>query len=384
MLSTKVLLDERTMAPYPGIVAAVADAKKAGSVLALISTHPEPAWFTEHFLPLGVQFWQRSVRQNGKIVGELIAANKVIFPTLAVSDFLVFGAVDADMFMAANAGAILIRANWAHGIESRMQRYGVPFEKAQSIPRIVDLLADDEPWYFHHSSPGFDVYALTNAGTYRESNPDIVQLVDSLRSHLKSGALIAPGVLVHLLSSVYATPSLFEKKNVWGFYPSSDSTNADGELMAQITHLVRQPLGSRQAKVEQPLFFRHKPSVKRHREFSNRTDPTGQLLSLHLNPEYKKGLKGATVVVLDDFLSYGVSFGVSAALLRAAGAKHVVAIAMGKFGRTAQLYDIKVTGNPFAPLASGDFKVGTSTTLVGTHIDNAQKVFHKKFGVRIE
>lgn len=382
LMSTRVLWNEAANAPPLGIVDAVRATRAAGSLVVLVSNHAEPPWLQPHFGDT-VRFWQRARRQDGTIVPEIIAENKARYPDIRVSDFVVVGAVDEDMMMAVHGRVLLVRANWATPLGEKMQQYGVPFDQPAALPRVVDLLGDQQPWYFTYASPDFEAYALTNAGTYRETDPDIVALAADLREHLKFGDRIAPGVLLHLLSSVYATDSIFGAE-IWGYYPGSESQNDDTELMALLTRLVREPLNRRSAKRGQPLLVRHLPAQKRHLVGGDRADPTGQLVTLHLNPAYRGKIKGKVVAIVDDFLTYGCSFGVAAALLRAAGAKKVIAIAMGKFGHRAALYDIEVTGDPFAPLERTDFVSRGSRGLGGTHVDAAQKEFKRKFGRRIE
>jgi hypothetical protein len=148
--------------------------------------------------------------------------------------------------------------------------------------------------------------------------------------------------------------------------------------MDEFSDLARVTFNRRKKK--QPLFIRHQPTVKRHQlRNADRTDPTSQLLSVHLNAEYRDWIEGNTVVVLDDYLTYGASFGVAAALLRAAKAKKIICVAMGKFGGRAELYSIVISGNVFAPLSERDFVIGESRHVSGTVDSNAQLEFVQKF-----
>jgi hypothetical protein len=78
-------------------------------------------------------------------------------------------------------------------------------------------------------------------------------------------------------------------------------------------------------------------------------------------------------------LTYGASFGVAAALLRAAKAKKVICVAMGKFGGLARLYSIAIRGDVFAPLREQDFVIGESRHMSGAVDSNAQLEFVQKF-----
>jgi hypothetical protein len=69
---------------------------------------------------------------------------------------------------------------------------------------------------------------------------------------------------------------------------------------------------------------------------------------------------------VDDCTTYGVSFGVAAALLKAAGVASVTGVALGKFGNQLSEYGIQITGDPFAPLGTTDFKILSSKAFQGS------------------
>lgn len=79
--------------------------------------------------------------------------------------------------------------------------------------------------------------------------------------------------------------------------------------------------------------------------------------TLHLNPFYKGKVEDRNVIVLDDCTTYGVSFGVSAALLKKAGAASVTCIALGKFGNQLKYYEIEIESDPFKPILKAYYRV---------------------------
>ena len=93
-------------------------------------------------------------------------------------------------------------------------------------------------------------------------------------------------------------------------------------------------------------------------------------------PYYKTSnrLKGKHVVVVDDCTTYGVSFGVAAALLRKAGAQAVTGVALGKFGNQLRAYDIDIQSDPYQPIPAGKFKLVNSGTFPGATNPVSQKV----------
>ena len=383
LLSSKVVWNAATAGPHPGIVDAINAVAAAGSHVALISRHGEPPWFKQLFPTKTAHIFHvvDVTRGDGQVVQRVITGNPEL--KLSLDDFIVIGATDKDMHMAANARVLLLQPLWVPDREAAMHEYGVPFKAPADLPHVVELLTGKVPWFFEHDDGFASIRALTNANTAYASSQAIAELATSLKVYLKDEHALRAGLQLHLLSSIYKTPELCVKGaiDVWGYFPSSSSKNDDAELMAGITHRVRQPLKVLTAKLGAPLLIRHTASAKRHvGGAGSRTDATGQLTTLHLNPAYKKKLKGATVAVLDDFTTYGCSFGVTTALLRAAGAKRVHCIAIGKYGSQLRSYPIRITGDPFLPLQAKDFTLGPPALVTGSSNPQAQFEFFEKFG----
>ena len=345
-----------------------------GHILVVLSRRPKPPWFEKHFAFIR-RFIQcsGSQRRGGQVVLGLLKTNKKSFHH---SDFIVVAGNDSDFFMAVNSQTCLVRATWSRNLGDKLSNYGVPLRRPTSIRRILELLEDSAPWYFHHESEDHQVYALTNAGTKTETNRDIVRLTEQLRSCLKNRMPThSMAFRLALFSSLSRTP-IFRKVDVWGCYPSSASINKGAEIMAEFTKFARV---SFKCHTYGPLIIRHTPSAKRHLAGGDRTDPGSQIKTVHLNPKYKGRLKDKRVAVLDDFLTYGVSFGASVALLRAAGASEVINVAMGKFGHQARLYDIRFDDNAdvFQPITNYDLR---GSQMMGGAIDSSAKLsFLKKF-----
>jgi hypothetical protein len=372
LLSEGVLRNPATGGFYPGILEALKMMRQGNHIL-LVSNHGRPTWLTSDMAY--IQYYGTASRQSGDLVENIISDNKS--KNIVKSEIIVIGAADADMQMASNSNTLLIRPAWAK-LEANMAKYGVEWKDPSTLPALVDYLDDTGPWFFVSPDTFLNIYCLTSAGTKYETDADYEKLANRMRWCLKDGQVeLKSGLTLHLLSSIYATSGFSEAKR-WGFYPSSNSANDLSEVMAEFTrhagHLFKR-------RVKEPLFIRHKPSVKRHLAGGNRTDATSQVTTLHLNPYYKGKLKGEMVVVLDDFLTYGLSFGVAAAFLKKAGAKKVIGIAMGKFGGVAQRYQIEIEGDPFSPAHT--FQQGSSIALTGTSDKTVKLKVVKKFKSRI-
>ena len=345
ILTSKAAIFDQYGNPYPHVIDALRQSNDNGSRTIVLSNLPRPRSWNDHGFLQFRQCGFAPSRAKGKIVDQILAENKE--SGLRHSDIIVLGAKDRDFFMAVNSKSLLIRCKWAAPLQSRIDKYGVPFASPKTIPMVLRLLEDSSPWYFVHKGQFLDVYAQTNAGTKFETDAKMIRLVESLRNRLKSGAAhLAKGFMLHFLSSVYSTEPL-NNVDLWSFYPASDSSNSEQEVMASFCREARVTFRQRSRG---PLFIRHKPSPKRHMGSSDRTDPTSQVTTIHLNPEYRSRLDGKTVAVLDDYLTYGVSFGVAAAFLKAAGAARVIGVALGKFGSCANCYDITIDDDPFSPV----------------------------------
>lgn len=373
LISTGTIRDSKHNRFYPHIIESLKAIQSAGHGIFLVSNHTKPNWLNDELKFIKFQLCR--TRQDGKIVQALIAANDKV--NLQHSEVVVFGVADEDLYMAVNSRTLLIRCEWA-SLGEKIQKYGVPWTEPKTTPELVDFLENKKPWYFTSTGDFLDVYSLTEAGTRFESNLEVKRLIERLQNCLKNGhPELKNGFILHFLSSIYAT-SVFETADIWGVYPSASSKNDGSEIMGEFCALAR---AMYKKQYKEPVFIRHKPSVKRHIVGGDRNDPSSQLQTIHLNPFYHGKFKNKTIVVLDDYLNRGVSFGVSAALLKNAGAKKVIGLAMGKFGNCALRYDIKLSDNPFTPVKQ--YTEVSRLPMMGTATADAKLAFLKKFKVKV-
>jgi len=380
LTSASSLLLKGTETPDPRLLEVLRRASKEGSLVALASNQAKPPWLTDELAAFLKFVRVKDGRQRGQYIPRLVAANKE--KGLAHSDIVVLGVTDIDFFMAVNSQTLFLRCDWVKGQGERASQYGVPLRDPEELPIVLRILDDKDPWYFQGEAPGYSVFSLTDAGTYGERNEELLRLVGDLRQCLKLGAKdLSRGFLLHLLSSLYVTDE-FRSVDYWAYYPSSESTNSGDEVMRWFCDQARTLY---KKKEHGPLFIRHKKSPRRHEErHADRTNPQSQMTTVHLNPAYKGKVAGKKVAVLDDYLTYGVSFGVGSALLRKAGASSTICVAMGKFGGTARAYDIVISAHSvFRPLSETDYAY-SDQFLSGKDNYNAQARFLEKFGTRLE
>ncbi|MFZ9937898.1 MAG: phosphoribosyltransferase [Luteolibacter sp.] len=370
VISSEGIRNSVTGSIYTPVIEALRAIKAQGSEILLVSNRERPNWLDDTFDFL--HFIECPNRQSGNVIPELIKQNPHL--NLLHKEFIILGSSDHDLRMATNSKSLLIRCEWAE-LGETMAKYGVPWSDPSSLPALISYLDDAYPWHFVSHGEFLDVYALTNAGTHSETDERIAGLINRLRKYLKDRVPgFKSGITLHLLSSIYATP-IFEEVELWSYYPSSASDNSGEEVMGELCRRAREIYKKR---LSDPVFLRHTASPKRHIVGGDRNDPTSQLVSVHLNPVYRDKIRGKVVAVLDDYLTRGVSFGVSSSLLMAAGAKKVVAVAVGKFGDCSNRYEIDLSGRDvFSPLLPPfGYKVNSMS---GTVEHGARLAFKKKF-----
>lgn len=340
----------------------------------VFSNRGKPAWFDAHFAGSRVQF----VHQPGRQSGDVLTHNCGLL-NVPPHNCIVLAASLEDTMMGKNGGAVVVAAGWA--AVPAVQDWGVRAANPAEFLEIVRLTAQWQgQWWFAGNGQAYSVRALADLSGYG-ANITLQQQAfgQRLTQVVKSGgaalnALLAVSARSLLIDGTSSIDGLF-----WGTYPSSASTNIDDEVLSDFTHRLRTTVSRvRMARRGEPLFLRHTASVKRSGGGAmDRNDPSNQVETIHLNPAYSRGqLAGKNVVVVDDCTTYGVSFGVAAAFLRAAGASAVLGLALGKFGSRLNYYDIQINSNPYAVVPAGGYVVNGRVQFAGTTNNVAQQQLH--------
>lgn len=351
------------------LVSVLKDASTAQHPVGVVSNHAEPVWFAEAFSGSSVQFVYQPGRQKGAIVADNAKAMG-----LQPFDSLVLAVNHADIQMGKNGGAIIVAAGWS--TDPKVKTLGIQVQSPNQLAEVIALTNGwAGQWWYTGSGRLYEVRALTDLSGYKKPL-DQVEFAARLTTTVKQGDARLLSLLTVISRSLLIDGAGTMDNLLWGVYPSSKSTNDDTEVLSGFVHGLRTTVSRvHLCKWGAPLFIRHTPSAKRSAGGSgDRTDPTDQLLTLHVNPAYKAGVKGKNVIVLDDCTTYGVSFGVAAALLRKAGAKSVTGVALGKFGSQLRHYDIDILGDPFQPLTAADLKLNEVAVFPGTTNSLTQKV----------
>jgi hypothetical protein len=353
--------------PDAGVVGSLINATKAGNPVAIVSNNLKPDWFDAAFQQSGVQFLREYGRQNGKVISRNAAAFK-----LNPFDVLVLAANESDVRMGKNGPAVLVAAGWVNCPE--VNDLGIRVDDSNQLNEVIELSSKwAGQWWFAGDTGSYNIRALADLSQYYKT-VDQRLFGEKVTATVKKGGPRLNALLAMTARSLM-NDSITNIADLWGVYPSSDSNNLDQEVLSDFTHRLRTTASRVMfATRGKPLFIRHQPSVKRSTQgvSVDRTDPSNQLLTVHLNPYYESRIRGRRAVIIDDCTTYGVSFGVAAALLKSAGARSVTGVALGKFGNQLLQFDIVVTGNPYAPLSANDFKVNGTSNFSGQTNSSSQ------------
>ena len=337
------LWDKSQNIPYEQMPNVIKQLAEQGHCCALISNQKEEPPWLEAFSSPNFQFLSVPGRAKKNKVRELLQGSQ-----FDLSKILVISCTNDDFYMAINSKLLFLMGGWSQGkVDPKKSQYGVKLNSPLHLPGAINLLSTTQPWYYKYQGEGFSICSMTNAGDHNSIN-EIKPIVGQLRNHLKHGD-DTHKVIFNLLfiSSLMQTPSC-ENIDYWAYYPSSNIKEKEHEIVSSYAEIARVSLSCKKQHPH-PILVRHKRVPPRHSAHSgDRVNPNPQIQSIHIHDYYQNKLNNKTVAVIDDFTTYGTSFGVAEALLKKAGARNVICFALGKFGSTTHKYDIDIEGiNPF-------------------------------------
>jgi soluble P-type ATPase len=280
---------------------------------------------------------------------------------LRTNQLIYVGDSDYDMITASHSKVVYMHAEWA----KPRGPYGIPAPAPGWVPAVVaHIFRKQHRWYWtldQRDTQGRRVRKMAlidgNGAGDDRLKAELIATLKSEGDPRVGQMLLRDFVVLHLAASMYEE-GVQEAAGIWTTYPGRHGrrTNSLAQALDVTAKLFRD-------KYRGDLFLRHAPARHSRDAFTSGGIPgaiDNQLTSVHLNPTSARALAGQSVLVIDDFLTRGITTEVGRNLLLAGGASEVITVAVGKYGPTIHLLT-KRTGqlwDPFAPgpLTSADFR----------------------------
>jgi len=254
---------------------------------------------------------------------------------LATNELLYVGDSRQDMITASHSKVVYIHAAWT----GTTSAYGFQAPAPGWVAAVVaHIFRKQHPWGWTLSQPAdggrtIRQLALVDVNVVKQEaiQNDLLAMLKDRREPLVGLMPLREFVILHLTASIYAD-GLQDQTDTWGTMPSHDGQRTGGmaHSLDTVAKLFRD-------HYDGELLIRHRPA-QHSSDARNQHGMSGaianQVATLHLNPAAMGKIAGRTVLLIDDFLTKGVSTGVGRLLLRMGEAKDVVTVATGKYGLT--------------------------------------------------
>lgn len=337
-------------------------------LVVFFSNHEEPDWFGEAFPQSNIIFKKRIRRQDGDCIKRIAKKHGI-----GTYDILTLVCTRDDLQMAKNGHTMMVSVNWA--TDDYIRKLAMPLRSPKNIADISNIISQWKGhWWYSNKTKDYTVHSLSDLSSINKG-ADQEDFYNRMVPVIKCGGTKLNAFLALVIRS-FIKDKYNELDNLmFCTFPSSSSRNDDTETLSPFTHKLRISVSNvKICKVGEPLFLRHSQSIQRHKGKSNREDPINQITTLHLNPKYKRNIKGRNVVVIDDCCTHGLSFGVAAAFLKKAGATSVIGLSLGKLGDCIKYFDIDIKTDPFKPVAVGDYSFNYKIPMPPNPIEDSIQV----------
>ncbi|NBI06830.1 phosphoribosyltransferase [Senegalia massiliensis] len=270
------------------------------------------------------------------------------------SYFIFLGNRDVDFYTAVNAKMLFLIPTWVRETDYKARRYGLEIDNSKELLEIVRTANNQNFWYAYKELEDGSIVMSLMDGAYRAYSKSDTEriLIKKFEEVLKQGNrnTFFEILLYHFLSAISNDNTLFSDVTIWGIFPSS--TNKLNSEMLHFKETVREMMKCQEPRNldihNKNVLLRHTPVKKSQHTKGNIRYKDGSdkhLNSIYVNPKFKKKLKNATVCIFDDFLNYGNSFETARNLLKKAGAKKVIFVALGKFRKPYIYQDYDIEGD---------------------------------------
>lgn len=234
-------------------------------------------------------------------------------------------------------------------VSDKIKKYGLPIIEFQNVIDCLKSFEIHKDNYFQmFFENNFSVISLNNANTYYRPEEE-ARIKGIFETNLKGDSStrdqrILLLLLFHLISEV-TTNEYFEKIDYWGTFPSSNPDNKDTSV-SFLKEAVRVLINGG-PRTGPELLIRHSYMQSKHSSgasrLTNKSDRDFD--TLIVNPSLTNKIKGKVICIIDDYITNGYSAESAKHLLFAAGAKEVVFISIGKFGKKYYSTNYEIKGD---------------------------------------
>ncbi|MBF4502252.1 phosphoribosyltransferase [Savagea sp. SN6] len=234
-------------------------------------------------------------------------------------------------------------------ISEKVKKYGLPIMEFQNVIDCLKAFEVHKDNYFQISfEDKFSVVSLNNANTYYRPEEE-VRIKEIFETNLKGDVSsrdqrILLLLLFHLINEV-TTNNFFDNVDYWGTFPSSNPENTDTSI-SFLKEAVRVLINGG-PRTGPEILIRHSPMQAKHTSgalrLNNKSDKDFD--TLIVNPNLINRIKGKVICIIDDYITNGYSAESAKHLLFAAGAKEVVFISIGKFGKRYYSTNYEIKGD---------------------------------------
>lgn len=267
--------------------------------------------------------------------------------------FGMIGIVEGDATFSFNCKIPLFNpeslSNGRVAISDKVKRYGLPFIEFQNIIDCLKAFEIHKENYFHIGfENNFSVISLNNANTYYRPEEE-ARVKQIFETNLKGDKSVRDQrilllLLFHLINEVTINP-YFDKVDYWGTFPSSNPQNTFTSV-SFLKEAVRVLING-EPKLGPEILIRHSPMISKHSSgalrLTNKSDKDFD--TLIVNPALIKKIKGKVICIIDDYITNGYSAEAAKHLLFAAGAKEVIFLSFGKFGKKYYSTNYEIKGD---------------------------------------
>jgi Haloacid dehalogenase-like hydrolase len=263
-----------------------------------------------------------------------------------------------DALCAANAQILYYHAKWGTG----EFKYGILVTSPKALLNIIEtFFLPLKGWSWAYDGKDYRKRQISIRSVITSSSDSLYNVAKKV---FKTGnaTLAQREFFFHTLVTAITFFSNVEKGQIWTTYPShSKGSTGNEKLNGWLTNYAKEFHCEMR-----PILLRHTlaPDSSLERWKGGLAVFTDQVNTVSVAPEFKDTIRGKSVVVLDDFTTTGQSLEWARNLLYQAGAKEVTGIALGKIGKTQEIYTTKTDFDPFAPNSLGgkDFHFTSSQT----------------------